>query len=481
MAEYVSIGYWINGYAEGDMLGGADSLQSNSCSAVALAVTKLLTSLDSSSSSTSSSNSITLIRYLTSDNVVQLSQTTVGAAVEIHNLNASPAAQIPSSSSVLISIVKDLTSANSTQDSTSSSVATGVTKSLTVLSVTQDASTTINAVEVRHNILSSGNIQSNSSSTGIILVTKNLTSAVSTQVPTSSSETISLIRYLTSEDSNNTQLSSSSAILIERATQILFDNLLHNAALSTTSTQVSGFPIANLKSNKGQVFRVNGNTSNIRMSWTTPQTIKCIAIPFSNLSSNATITVIGYSDNSFTDQVFSSGAVRPILTNVASTPVSKFQRKQSPIFRVLISRVSNIRSVSITITDTSLSNIDISTIVCGDTWSPTYGINFGVNMSINKTDSNRRTQAGNTYTDKGHSIKNMSIPINTLSTSDRSTLIRSLQKVGTSSPILVLAFPSSDDINKEYLYQIYGTISGSATISNSTYFTYATSLTIEEA
>jgi len=242
--------------------------------------------------------------------------------------------------------------------------------------------------------------------------------------------------------------------------RVLSNNIAGTASITSSNVTIAAFPISNIMdSNKGKVFRVDGDSTNIKMSWGSNQTLSCVGIPTSNITSNALIRVRVYSDAAFTALLSDTGSIS--ITNA----------------RVYLTRRTNVRSLQIDITDATLSYIEVANIVCGDYWSPVYNTDFGVEISQVSTSVHTRTQSGNISSDIGTISKVLTLPLNWLTEVDNIVLLKILK----SNPLVFISvFPEDSDTIKEAAYQIYGKIANLATITNSVYNMYSSSLVVEE-
>src|SRR5687767_14928297 len=75
--------------------------------------------------------------------------------------------------------------------------------------------------------------------------------------------------------------------------RIVTENIATSATLSTSTT--AGILVANnMKTNvKSQVWRATTTSGTITATWASPQQVACVALPFCNLTSTATIRVQG--------------------------------------------------------------------------------------------------------------------------------------------------------------------------------------------
>ena len=267
--------------------------------------------------------------------------------------------------------------------------------------------------------------------------------------------------------------------------RILYNNLLNSSASLVADTTTSGFPITNTtKDTKGIVWRSTGSPATVTITWTTPQTLSCVVLPFNNLTNAATTQVQLYDDPSAGNLLLNTGSVvsnfQILDTNGSGT--YKYSYGSTPVAVNYFAQTAGVRRLVLTINNINTLDgyIELSRILCGDYWSPAYNTEYGLTVSINDTSTNSRSQAGNLVTDIGtiHKSINFSLPF--LLTGDLFILSKILLLNGMKTPVFVSLFPEDSDTNKEAIYQIYGKLSSSSTITNTNYLIYGSSMSIEE-
>lgn len=271
--------------------------------------------------------------------------------------------------------------------------------------------------------------------------------------------------------------------------RIIYNNVADISETLTASSNVSGYEVANTKKDtKGSVWRSASavTTANINLSWNTAQTISAVILPYTNLTATATIRIRLYSDTAYATQIYDSGtviAVPAILANYYSTSANyRYAFGGGSCARKYIPQTSNCRGMRIDIVDTANTDtyLEVSRIIAGTYWSPTYNTEFGLSVGISDSSSKSRTQTGNLITDIGTSNKTMSFNLSYMTKTDRDTLFSIISTIGTRKSIYVSLFPEDSDTTKEQVYQIYGRLSDLATITNPMYSIYASSINIEE-
>ena len=78
--------------------------------------------------------------------------------------------------------------------------------------------------------------------------------------------------------------------------RMIYNNVADSATASATSTDSTFVPANAQKDTKGIVWRTNTatTTATYTLTWTSGQTISAVVMPFTNLSSTATVNVLLY-------------------------------------------------------------------------------------------------------------------------------------------------------------------------------------------
>jgi hypothetical protein len=434
MAGYVNTGYWNVGYSIGDAVFiSANSIQNNTSSTGAITVKQVLISTNN----TQNNNTIT----------------------------------------TTITVKQVLVKADSLQNNTSSANIITAKHVLATINRTQNNTSSVNTITAIQRVLSTSNAQNNLSTSIAISITRTLSGTNNVQYNYS----FLPIELKTGVDYQK-NISSVNVIIKETNLSILYNNLVDVASsITSTSTLINDFPLTNVQNDiKTKVWRVIGNTVNIKLDWSSSQTITCVAIPISNLNSGATMRVRAYSNEEATQILYDTGYAEIMRSPQNSVGINQYQYVSTSIAHMFISKVTNARSLIIDISNTTTQGyIEISRILCGSTWTPKYNTNYGVNMGIISDSTQVRTHSGNLHTNRGVLNKTLTFDLNWLVSSDRDGLLLLLKKVGVKTPIFITIFPNHDNSDREQAYQIYGKLLNSPTISNPIYSVYATSLSIE--
>lgn len=267
--------------------------------------------------------------------------------------------------------------------------------------------------------------------------------------------------------------------------RILYRNLADSATITTTGT-AAGYPATNLQTDtKGLVWRsTSTSATTITVAWASDQTINCVFLPFTNLTTTSTIRVVLKTSGG--TSIYDSGTVSAVpyslSTWTTTTNSNMYSYGLGTSVRIYTSNQTTVRSMEITLVDGSNTQgyMEVSRILCGSYWGLTYNVEYGLDVSYNDRSSSTRSQNGNLIIDNGTVSKSISFSLGYMSTTDRNLLIQLFRQHGTKRPLMVSLFPADSDKEKEAVYEIYGILQDSGTISHPVYSQYTSSIKIEE-
>lgn len=272
--------------------------------------------------------------------------------------------------------------------------------------------------------------------------------------------------------------------------RIIYNNLIDGATLSASSTAGS-LTVANLKTDqKGLVWRSVGTTATITAIWANSQTLNAVVLPFCNLSNTSTIRVRVFSDTAGTSVVLDTGTINAgaytpqdvwggFGTNYSG--VAAYSFGGGSYGRAWFNTATG-RRIDVTITDSANPQgyIELSRLVVGAYWSPTYNTSFGIQLGFLDTSEQVRTESGNLITQNGTVHKTMTFDLSWLIEKERVKMLSILRGNGLRKPLFVSVFPQDSSIEKEQNYQIYGKLNSLNDITHPIYTVYSTSISIEE-
>lgn len=302
--------------------------------------------------------------------------------------------------------------------------------------------------------------------------------------------------------------------------RILYNNLVDLSPLSTStvsasSTASSSMVATNLASDyKGLVWRTAQSSTSVgqtkgilKVDFTVESIIGAVILAFSNLKVGATVRVTGYVGASpvitagttdvpaFTTTnstlVFDSGTVdvnKPALLGqfvwgLEELGVSgaELRRNYSVVWLPVEARVP---VDSIVIEITNADNIDryieVSRLIVGNYWSPTYNFPYGLGLGHKNTGSTERSEAGDLISVVGSQNPVLTFDLAYMDTMDKNEMVRLIQKRSTHSPIFVSLFPeNAADPVKEQMYQIYGKLAQTPGVTHFTLDMYNSQVEVE--
>jgi hypothetical protein len=264
--------------------------------------------------------------------------------------------------------------------------------------------------------------------------------------------------------------------------RIIYKNLVDTATIAA-STTAGVTSAANLKLDaKSLVWRSTGASATLTVTLAASSTISGVILPFTNLGSTATVTVT-LSNGYTTGAVLCAPYSGTELWNPASIPTgtSTYSYGGGTYARVWFPKQTNITSVTIVINSNVGGYIEVSRLIIGDYWSPTYNTSYGLSAQLQDLSSHQRSESGDLITNRGTIHKTMSFTLDYLDASDRVQLISLLKNNGIYKPIFVSLFPdNSTDYTKEDAHQIYGKLSQLSPITHPVLSFYSSNMDIEE-
>lgn len=268
--------------------------------------------------------------------------------------------------------------------------------------------------------------------------------------------------------------------------RMIYNNVADSATVSATSVE-STFVAANAqKDTKGLVWRTATavTTATYTLTWASGQNISAVVLPFTNLSSTATVVVKLYTGAYTLFSTSSPVLVKGSLStwNTQTLGSNTYSYGGGSCVAVWLANSTSITRVEIVITDAGnpSSYLEVSRVVCGTYWSPTYNVPYGIQVGFNDLSDQIRTQAGNLVTNNSTFSKTINFDLSYMNIADRDIFIQILRINGKRLPVFVSVFPEDTSGNTESIYQIYGKITDLATISHPMFTMYASSVSIAE-
>lgn len=272
--------------------------------------------------------------------------------------------------------------------------------------------------------------------------------------------------------------------------RIIYDNAADRGVISASSTAGS-LAASNLKiDRKSKIWRSVGTSATLTCTWTAPEVVSGVILPFCNLTANATMQVRVYDVAVGGTPIFTS----PITVAAPPVGLGYWAWGQQPLgvnafaygfnvyARVWFEKMLLARRVEVDIVDSTnpAGYIDVSRLIIGNYWEPAHNTGFGLPVSFTDSSTNSRAQSGDLISNRGYKSKKLSVDLNWLTDADRSMLSSLFRNNGNSKPIFVSIFPNDPDSAKEQTYQIYGKLPTTPQITHPMHTIYSSQIEIEE-
>jgi hypothetical protein len=278
--------------------------------------------------------------------------------------------------------------------------------------------------------------------------------------------------------------------------RIIYDNAADRATL-TASSQAGALGPANLKrDNKSAVLRATGTYQLITATWPTQESIACVALIFTNMTSSARMRVRGYAQPGDATPVLDTGSIFPCPAAVHGSypwgvlPLGWNAYKWGGVntwahgggadavawfasvrVRQLVIEVSAPQSPE--------GYLEMSRLVAGNYWSPEHNAEYGAQLQLQDSSEDYRTAAGDLKTAMGTTSDKLSINLAHLTPTDRARFMRILRENGKGKAMLFSLFPENPDPLLEQDHMLYGKASNIDAVATPYYETYSAPLQIE--
>lgn len=265
--------------------------------------------------------------------------------------------------------------------------------------------------------------------------------------------------------------------------RIIYNNLADSATI-VASTTAAGFSVDNLKNTqKTSVHRSTDTTVTYTLTWSTLQTISCVALPATNLKTGSTIRVQLYTEPDSPNILADTGAQQACY----GRSVTLYNKSTSPTYvdfgfggaaKTSIWFAQPYKAKKVVITIVSDAVIDCARIICGTYWESSRQVNRGIQLGYEDMSEITTTRSGNTYEDRKPIIETMQFDLEYLSDTDRQELQKLMRSWGSSGLIYYCVFPDNTNPELTQSYSIYGR-SNSNSIQYQFYKYYNTSIDIK--
>lgn len=278
--------------------------------------------------------------------------------------------------------------------------------------------------------------------------------------------------------------------------RIIYDNAGDRAVL-TASSQAGALGPANLqRDSKNAVLRASGTAQTITVTWPTQESIACVALIFTNMTSSARMRVRGYSQPGDAVPVLDTGSIFPCPAAVHGSypwgvlPLGWNAYKWggantwargggadgvawfAPVrVRRLVIEVSAPQSPE--------GYLEISRLVVGNYWSPEHNAEYGAQLQLQDASEDYRTGAGDLKTQIRPTSDKLSINLAHLTPTDRARFMRILRENGKGKAMLFSLFPENPDPLLEQDHMLYGKASNIDAVATPYFETYSAPIQIE--
>jgi len=272
--------------------------------------------------------------------------------------------------------------------------------------------------------------------------------------------------------------------------RIVYDNALTRHNTLAASTVAGTLVVENLLTDtKSAVWRSTVTSATLTVTWAATETIGCVAMPFCNFTSSATIRVRCYTNVGDGSPVFDSTPilacpyVAPPVASWGNYPagVNSFSYGGAVYACAWFDEVP-CKKIVIDLADGGNSDgyIEASRLVLGGYWSPAINPSYGAALAIQDTSKHFRNDAGDLMTDVGARSRKLTMSLNDMRAADRAQLTNILRGNGLTMPIFVSLFPEDSDTGLEAAHQIYGKLSSLSAITITGFDRYALAVELEE-
>lgn len=295
--------------------------------------------------------------------------------------------------------------------------------------------------------------------------------------------------------------------------RIIYNNLVDLPTSTVSASSSAGStPVGNLKlDSKSKLWRSSTSTTTTVKTYlvvtVSSSIIGGVVLPFSNLTSSATIRLRGYTGTAPTlggtvdSPTFSASGTLVFDTGsgVSACPYQSFNLYYTgstptgantyafgggTYARAYVPLGSQVACTSllIEINDTNPSKyVEAGRLIVGPYWSPKYNTSFGMTSNYKDLSTHLRTESGDLITNRGTRSSSISMDLKYMDTGDRSKLYELIRGGGLARPIFISLFPeNSDDYDLEQLYQVYGKLPQLSGIQYANFLQYSSQLELEE-
>lgn len=266
--------------------------------------------------------------------------------------------------------------------------------------------------------------------------------------------------------------------------RIISDNAADRATITVANT-AAGMGASNLLTDiKGEACRILANTGTVKLTWPSIESVSAVVIPACNLSADSTARVRVYDATVGGTLLADTGVVDAapgaILANWDFTqPLNVNAFSEVSTLVALYFDLSAARRVEVDLSDPNATFLDLSRIVVGSYFEPSYQADWGVTVGTNDLSTNSRAASGDLKTTWGPRNGMLAFDLGWISEEDRAR-VRQIIAGGVGRSLFISLFPEDDDPVLEQDNSIYGKPAQSGSMAYSTYSLHSTKFNIQE-
>lgn len=244
--------------------------------------------------------------------------------------------------------------------------------------------------------------------------------------------------------------------------RIVYSNAADSATITASSIAGQMTPDRLQNDIKSDVWRSTGPVATLTLVWKSGVPVSCVALCYSNLSSQARMRVTAYD--------YFGALVADSSWQMACPPkaFSQLQWGREPlglnaypkgraIGLIWLSSAVIVRRVVIEINDPccALGYLEAGRLLVGDYWTLKRNFDYGHTVGIVDTATNFRTQAGDLLTDRGTKHRKQTLSLSTMPPADRERFWMMAINGGRSIPIFVSLYPNALNKQLEQRHTMY--------------------------
>jgi hypothetical protein len=244
--------------------------------------------------------------------------------------------------------------------------------------------------------------------------------------------------------------------------RVIYNNLADAANILASSTSAGS--VDNLKNTqKTSVHRSTGPTVTYTLTWSSAQSINCVALPATNLQAGDTIKLQLYTLDTDTSPLYESATLQACTGRVTAL----YNKTTLPTYvdfgfggatktSVWLTTTYQVKKLIITLTSTSVAQIDCSRLICGTYWESSRQVNNGIQLGYEDLSEITTTRSGNTYEDRKPISETLQFDLEYISDLDRQQLQKIMRSWGSSALMYFCVFPDNTNPEVTQSYSIYG-------------------------